>query len=328
MREILAVFRKDARHSRMLLAALLALTALTVLADSPQSPGFLATLVSTLWGACWMYVAAFIVQEENPIGDCQYWLTRPYDWRRLLTSKLLYAAAFAALPLVLARTITLAANGVGPVPYFPRVIAGSLLLAWTVGLIAAALAAVTRGPLQFLWAVVILAAFEATAVIVSVDYGNSWAAPLSVSLSAMAAVIAAAGIPVLLVQYRTRVALVSRIVIAVASLMAAAIPLGNAWASVQYGGSLVRHTEQNPVIIPDTGPRARMQAVDEPIHAGYGRQALYIPIEVRGIPSGAGLVSRRVFAAVESGRGEKWRSGWTSPGGLAGGDVLRKPLKL
>jgi hypothetical protein len=61
---------------------------------------------------------------------------------------------------------------------------------------------------------------------------------------------------------------------------------------------------------------------DVPIFPAYGREGLYLPVRVSGIPEGRAIVSQRVAATVDAAGGRSWNSGWTPAGALIGTDPL------
>jgi len=293
------------------LTGALALTALIAWADNPVSVAGAGMGLTVLWCACWMYVGASVIAQERIPGERQYWLTRPYDWRRLLAAKGLYVLVFATLPLVAAKAAVLAANGVSPLGHAAAILSSSLILSGAIGLVAGALAAVTGSLMQFLWGVLVLATVEAGAIALGVDYNGGWSALLWTPSATLGTLAVFAGVPVLLLQCGWRRTFVSRAVLSVAALISAAVPFGRDWHGERAFGEL-------PVELAfDSGPRPRLRYVDAPILPGAGREALYVPIRISGIPAGDAVVARRVDATVEaSGRRT------SSRGDLAGTDPL------
>ena len=81
MRLILHILRKDAR--RLWYEVALALALLVILArwdcyrtDAVPSPmeGWLNPLLAVVWG----YLVVLLIHGEAPVGDRQFWVTRPY----------------------------------------------------------------------------------------------------------------------------------------------------------------------------------------------------------------------------------------------------------
>ena len=225
MRQVLAIFRKDVRRQWPRLAGALALTVLTGCVDSPDPAGGIANLLYLVWTACWVYIGASVIQQESLPGDRQYWLTRPYDWRKLLAAKVLFIILFAALPLIATKAAVLWANGTPPLRYAPAILSRSLAFTGAVGLLAGALAAVTGTLTQFLWGFLALAGLEAAAIALGVNYGGDWGAVAWIRSAMVEMLIAAAGVAVLLLQYRRRRTFVSRAILSVTALLVAVCPV-------------------------------------------------------------------------------------------------------
>jgi hypothetical protein len=328
MRQVAAVFRKDVRRLWPQLAGALGLTALVGWIDSqPSATGAIAPLAGALWAACWIYLAASVIQQERLSGDCQYWLTRPYDWRQLLSAKAVFVLAFAVLPLVVVKAAVLSMNGIAPLRYISSVLVTSLAFIGAVGLIAGALAAVTESLTQFLWGFLALTAVVAASIAIGVNHlaAGDWGPVEWFRAAAAGIVIAAAGIPVLLLQYRLRRTFLSRVILGAAVLLIAADPLGNAWHSAWALQG--RRGSSRPDALPvrfsfDATARPRMRYGNAPYFPGLRQEGLYLPIRVSGIPNGAAVISERVAVTLEAGDGRRWRSGWTPAAAIAGTDPL------
>ncbi len=313
MRQVLVIFRKDASHLWPRLLPAFALTAVMGWLDSVGFSSPLEGLVEILWVLSYLYAGACLIHEETLPGDHQFWLTRPYDWRRLLAAKLLFLALFAALPLMTAEAVALAVNGLSPARYAAPLLSTAAAFAGAVALIAAALAAVTETLVQLLWAVLALAAVESFAAITGSGSGG-WIAAVS-----LGAVIAAAGMAVLLVQYAFRKTLLSRGIVAGAVLIAAATPYAGAWHA---GWMLHAKLFSPPVELPqvlvafDPADRNPVSYAEASRFPGPGQEGLYLPVRVSGIPDGASVITERISANIETKDGTRWNSGWVPAGGL------------
>jgi hypothetical protein len=109
MKQILVIFRKDARHFwAEILISLVLQAAFAVLYprqwDYPgtgavsysfaglfSSPDAIANLLMVLIPISWWILLARVVQDERLTGHTQFWITRPYRWPLLLSAKLLCA---------------------------------------------------------------------------------------------------------------------------------------------------------------------------------------------------------------------------------------------
>ena len=118
MKQMLHIFRKDVRHLWREIAASLALLVAFAWLDirswsQPYGEG-MATGVSALLGAemlpglvnlllplSWIFLIVRVIQGESLVGDRQFWVTRPYDWKQLLAAKTLFVLTFVNFPLLL-----------------------------------------------------------------------------------------------------------------------------------------------------------------------------------------------------------------------------------
>jgi hypothetical protein len=117
MKQILHILRKDARHHwPEILAALILLTACFVEEPrewahrAPTTPffSFLAGALPVLLFVSWAFLIERLVHGESLVGERQFWITRPYEWRKLLAAKLLGIVMFIHVPLFVAQIALLA----------------------------------------------------------------------------------------------------------------------------------------------------------------------------------------------------------------------------
>ncbi len=122
MNQVLHIFRKDTRYLwPEILASLVALAMFA--AWSPQRWSFTRTamrwqslleLLPLLVLATWILLAARLVQAESLVGDRQWWLTRPYEWKPLLAAKTLFALVWIYVPFTLTQAAILREGGFSP----------------------------------------------------------------------------------------------------------------------------------------------------------------------------------------------------------------------
>lgn len=53
----------------------------------PQGLQLLATVLAVLVPVSWLLLIARVIHGESLVGDRQFWLTRPYEWKQLLAAK-------------------------------------------------------------------------------------------------------------------------------------------------------------------------------------------------------------------------------------------------
>jgi hypothetical protein len=165
MKQIAAIFMKDARRFWPEIAVSLLLLALFVIvypvtwqqngmmaetfAGSFRmvegGEGFLAACLVVLVPVSWLVLIARVVHCERLVGDTQFWLTRPYEWPKLLAAKALFLAAFLYLPFLLAQCVLLIEAGFNPIAYAGALCLNLLLVTAILILPVIALASLTRG---------------------------------------------------------------------------------------------------------------------------------------------------------------------------------------
>jgi len=122
MKQVRLVFWKDVRHLwrhlcvyAALLAAYAWVTPQTWPGGAPSSfLGVFATLLKILLMASQFVLITSAVHADRLVGEQQFWITRPYDWRSLLGAKFLFVVACVALPYVLMQWWLLHVAGLNP----------------------------------------------------------------------------------------------------------------------------------------------------------------------------------------------------------------------
>src|ERR1019366_2735234 len=159
MKQILHIFVKDARHQWLEILLSLAVTLALVLTcrsrwhtgavlyasflpfgSMSDLPALLVLVVALSW---WLLISP-VIHEEKLVGDRQFWITRPYEWKKLLAAKVLFLIVFLYVPLLSAQCVILAKAGFTPFSFFRGLLYDSLLLTGILVLPLVALATVTR----------------------------------------------------------------------------------------------------------------------------------------------------------------------------------------
>jgi hypothetical protein len=156
MKQVIHIFRKDVRHLWKEIAASLAVLAIYTWSEpatwvSGAAASGLTTRSSIaewliLWlPVSWWLLVVRVVQSEPLVGDRQFWVTRPYEWKKLLAAKVLFIAALVNFPLLLAQLSLLWLAGFPPSwAHLPGILWMQLM--WALVMLGfAALAAVTTG---------------------------------------------------------------------------------------------------------------------------------------------------------------------------------------
>lgn len=227
MKQILHIFRKDVR--RLWIEILLSVVAAALFAwVTPKSwPGGsifaenryqnLAGVIVLLLILGWGLLIARLIHGEVLVGDRQFWITRPYEWPKLLAAKALFAALFIYLPYLLIQIAILLQAGFNPLSYIPgllyRILLISLVFFPLVGL-----ATVTSNLARMV--LTVLGIFVAFVIVVStqsVRYDGSDGPvtfnPVPGGGLAVIAVVLFVCVAVVVLQYARRRALVARLLL-------------------------------------------------------------------------------------------------------------------
>jgi hypothetical protein len=125
MDQIVHIFRKDVRQHWYEIVLSLAILAAFAWNEPKQwvpqrfwfpefvFSGWLAPLVMIGWS----FVIVRVVHGESLVGDRQFWVTRPYEWKKLLTAKVLFFIAFINVPLLVVQVGLLWKAGYAPTSY-------------------------------------------------------------------------------------------------------------------------------------------------------------------------------------------------------------------
>jgi hypothetical protein len=196
MKQILHIFRKDTRRFWLeILLSLAIMTALvcvyplqwsgppvTVWASDNARNIELEVLVRGLVAlvmASWAILIARVIHAESLVGERQFWLTRPYEWKKLLAAKLLFLLMFLYLPLLAAQYVLLAEAGLASFASLSGLFFNLFLITGIIVLPLIAIATVTAN--FFAMAItlfgVVLALFGAiVALFIHTEFGNTaWA---------------------------------------------------------------------------------------------------------------------------------------------------------
>ena len=92
----------------------------------------------------WAFLIERIVHAESLIGDRQFWITRPIDWKSLLSAKLLFLLVFLYLPFTIAECIEIKRAGFPILPSLPGLLFLLLLISGILIVPLLTLAALTK----------------------------------------------------------------------------------------------------------------------------------------------------------------------------------------
>jgi hypothetical protein len=155
----LHILKKDLRHCWKQTGLALALLAIYVWNERtlwmpPSASSDARSVLSNVLGVAlflsWLLMIARLIQDEALAGERQFWLTRPYERKKLLAAKLLFVAVTVNLPLFVAQMVMLALAGFAPWRYLPGLLWMQLTLTVLFLLPVVAMAAITANLPQML----------------------------------------------------------------------------------------------------------------------------------------------------------------------------------
>jgi hypothetical protein len=305
MPQILHIFKKDIRHQAPQIAALLILVAVYAwaVAYTRFSVAMMGVL-PVLLPLGWWYLIAVAVHEECLPGDRQYWLTRPFSWKKLLAAKLLFVFAIVNVPLILAHIVILRAHGLSfsVADLFWNQVSMSALLVIP-GLV---LAAITRGMKE----IVLSSLAVLTAFILYFTIGERWMYNNGIRfdqvewirLAAIGITILLAGAVILFLQYSWRRTIVSSVV-AISALVLCG------WLEVFFGVNQMFFLQ---AALPGQRVDGRSVRLSLDSHNHWKASAsdglentrdvvrIELPIQVEGLPQGAEIHFDRTAIAIDS----------------------------
>ncbi len=324
MKQILHIFAKDTRHLWLEILISLALTAALV-ATSPHFwtqgatsyspagmwghfsvsdtwlPGLLVVLVPFSW---WILISP-LIHEERLVGDRQFWITRPYEWKRLLAAKTLFIVAFLHSPLFIAQCLVVARAGFNPLGNLPGILYDLFLITCVIILPLVALATVTRNfarmTLAILGVVICLALISWLA---SEFPGARIPTPLGDSLSLFLVICGCVFVVVL--QYAARKTRSSwstlAITLGIVAALACAAPdqalMGRRYPAEQAPGVVLANAN-------DAGGGAIVSVARGPQDV-----VINVPMYVSGIAPGSLMIPEAIRATLEAPDGSHWTSFW------------------
>jgi len=326
MKQILHIFAKDFRRfwpeiliSLGLVGAFvwifpstwLSRNTLYAVAGGPFLPsllgaGFLAALLPALIPLSWWLLIARVIHAETLVGDRQFWVTRPYEWKKLLGAKALFLAVFLYLPLLIAQCLLLVRAGFHPLSFVPGLLFNLLLITSVIVLPLLAITTVTATfagvTLTLLAGLVCFIGYVAVAL----HFSDDAAIPYSDHVSMPLAIFFCGTVVVL--QYAARRVWLSRLllfalpVLLVLSGMAVSestvtgrdYPRGSSGQEAPVQLTLLRDTAH-----PATAYLIRPKQVQ-----------VSIPLQVSGVAEGYALISGPVKLTVDAANGSHWTSPW------------------
>src|SRR3954466_3679341 len=317
MNQIANIFKKDVRHHwiEILLcqAALMAYVWLEIHAwkQGELYLGFGRFLPDGVYIALpitWWFLISRAVQSESLVGDRQFWITRPYEWKKLLAAKALMVLVFINLPLFCAQLFLLVRAHFMPLPYLAGVLYMQLMLILIPFVTILAMAAVTRNIAQGLLGVLGIILFIAGMLALDTYMPEAAAADANISDWLQGALVTIACIMAIGVQFKMRKTGRARMFLA-----SAPIALLVLFIATPY---LVSGENDPPVLSGSSAPfRAALNQKPSAPTAPPDKDedvTISVPIVTLGPPAGYMAQVQAARLHLENQEGVRWDSKWQS----------------
>ena len=322
MGQLIHIFRKDVRHFwREIVLSLGILTAFVwntprgwLPERYPEASDWfpLSSWLPALIALSWVLLILRAVEDEPLVGDRQFWLTRPYEWKRLLAEKILFVLTFINLPLFVAQLILLRVAGFAPFSFVKELL--WIQVVWMAILILpmATLATVSAGMgstvLAVLGIVVFLTAFGTLSARLHLPHP---AILRGVPQGLLIAVLLGTFVVVVVWQYARRRTGRARLLLAIvgsAVLLIGAMTPGTPFSPNGY--PLRAAGQSMPVML----------AFDSAKHVSDERPPvkdkvlIEIPLLAAGVAANSAVEVDGKLVQIEAPGGLRWESGWERGG--------------
>lgn len=273
---------------------------------------FLLGLLSVLLPGAWWFLITRVIQAESLAGDKQFWVTRPYEWKKLLAAKMLFLAGIINLPLLIVDVVLLAAAGFAPVHYVVGLLWMQLMVAAVIILPVLTLATVTATVVQMILTVLGIVLYLILVSALSSQIPSSGFAGSADSLQFILFIVT--GLAVILCQYSRRRTSTSRWLIVAIALVVVLVVVATPYDAIvrrdfptlTQGG---RPPLQLTLLPPENEWRPAPSGED-----GEKQATMLIPLAVSGIDEGSIVSVNAYRVSIETANGLRWHSGWESQG--------------
>jgi hypothetical protein len=318
MNQIITIFKKDARHLWPEILVSLVLTAILVRVypytwvprDYISIPlQQVAVALLFLVPMSWWILITRLIQSESLAGDRQFWLTRPYEWKKLLTAKALFLLAFLYIPIFIAHCLLIVEAGFLPPAYIPGLLYNLLLITAIIVLPFIAIATVTASFAKMtLTTLGILIGMLGLFIVATLLPSTHAKTPdsdghllLILSLGIFLAVI--------LIQYAKRRLWLSRIIlggVVLFAILAVLIPTEDHSIRKAYPQAVSSQLPVQLTFAPDDTHKVRLSGYD----SKQKEVTLALPFNVSGVLAGRAVSLDNTSVTVEAPNGLHWTSHW------------------
>ena len=326
MKQVLHIFAKDSRHfwpeiliSLALVGAFVWVYPNTWLSESGLhvvvggaflpgmlEGGFLPEFLTMLVPVSWWLLIARVIHAEALVGDRQFWVTRPYEWKKLLAAKALFLVIFLYLPLLSGQCVLLFRAGFPPLSFLPGLLYNLVSIT---AVIVLPLLAITTVTATFARVTVTLLAGLACFIgyvtismyrsdFATIPYRDHVSLPLAFCFCGVVVVL----------QYASRRVWMSRLVLAALPILLVLTGMTVSESDeVRRDYPRASAGQEAPVQL------ALLRDAPHPATAYLNRSKqvqVSIPLQVSGVAEGYALLSSEVKVSADAANGSQWNSAW------------------
>jgi hypothetical protein len=247
-----------------------------------------------------------VIHAEALVGDRQFWVTRPYEWKKLLSAKALFLVVFLYVPLLMGQCLLLFRAGFPPLSFVPGLLFNLLLITAVIVLPLLAITTVTAtfarltvtllaGLVCFIGYLAISLYFSDSA---SIPYRDHVSLPLAFCFCGVVVVL----------QYAFRRVWVSRLVLAALPILLVLTGMTESESTeIRRDYPRASAGQEAPVQL------ALLRDAPQPATAYLDRSKqvqVSIPLLASGVAEGYALLSGPVKVTVDAANGSHWTSPW------------------
>ena len=314
MSQVLHIFKKDVRYLWPEVLASLVVTAIFVKIyphtwatgyQTSRLPNVVANIVTVLVPVSWWVMTTRLIHSEPLVGERQFWITRPYQWPKLLAAKALFLVAFLYTPFLIAQSLLLREGGFHPSSYLLGLFFNLFLITLILLIPIAAVATVTSGFAKaVLWLLSVVVYIAGLAAVGGLLFPSD--DPTTYGGSIVFFVLGSLCVAAIILQYATRNVRLARwlLVAAAATVAVTVFP----WP----GSALVRL--EYPPTSANVPPPAHLEfSSDSSLRVtSYGSDEkellLQFPLAVSGVAAGTAVRADAVAVTITAPNGLHWSS--------------------
>jgi hypothetical protein len=326
MKQILDIFKKDVRrHWPEILISLMFLALYT--RSALKGPSNRAIGSSFAWWILrgesvtplmiifWIFLTIRVVQGESLVGDRQWWVTKPYDWWKLLAAKELFLAAFIGTPLFFLQLFLLRHSGFPILQNLFGVLGMLFALGIALFLPTVSLSTLTRGLGQALIGILLsFFAFWASFMLIDKIPSNEMSSVVTSSgaISALAVLVGIASAACW--QYARRKTWAARGLVVVSVVIAMSVDAMTPYARLVETKFAFAESAKAPAHFTFGTPKPNYKKQDARLDS-ESNVYLRLPLRTSGIPEGRVVLLKGISVVIEASNGAMldrgWKSHWT-----------------